>query len=374
MTDEEFEHMSDEEFAEYENSAEAVVSDEDLATLDTETSDEGSNDPEQEEDVVTIDEPEMVEETEDLEDTDPVEEVEEEGEPEEDIPEVPETETETEEENTPESAEAATDYKTYYESVMAPIKANGQEIQIKSPEDARTLIQKGLNYDAKMVGIKPVRLAGKALERAGVIRDGIIDEDALNRMIDFNNGDIEVVKARLKELEIDPLDLDLDATNYQAQDHMVSEHSVEIDDVQRELDTRGSTEQVVNVLNGMDVGSKNFFAENPQNLLGLEQDITSGVFDEIYGNVRYEKSMGRLNGMTDMEAYVQFAKARGDSMRVQETEAPAVKTPTKTVNAKKRAKAAGSGSAPAKTVDAINPFDLSDEEFEKQFGGAQALR
>jgi len=369
MTDAEFESMSDEEFAEYENTPEAVVSDEDIAAINTDESEEPEEIVEEvEETAVVEDEPE-----EDLEDTDPIEEVESEGDTEEDIPETPEDETETEVENTPESAESTPDYKTYYESIMAPIKANGQEVQIKSPEDARKMIQMGLNYDAKMVGIKPVRLAGKALERAGIIRDGIIDEDALNRMIDFNNGDIEVVKARLKELEIDPLDLDLDDTSYQAQNHMVSEHSIELDDIQRELDVRGSTDQVVGVLNNMDEGSKTFFAENPQNLLGLEQDITSGVFDEINGNVQYEKRMGRLNGMTDMEAYIHFAKVRGDNMREQET-SPQAKAPVKTVNAKKRAKAAGSGSAPSKSTDVINPFDLSDDEFEKQFGMTQALR
>ena len=360
MTDTEFENMSDEDFAEYE-----AAHQNDEVEMET-------NDVEEEETTEIVPEDDIItEETEDLEDTDPAEEVEDESEPEEDTQEPLEDETETDEENTLDSETDTFDYKANFDALMAPLKANGQEVQVKSAEDARRLIQMGLNYDDKMVAIKPARLAGKALERAGIIKDGIVDEDALNRMIDFNNGNLEVMKARLKELEIDPLDLDLDDTDYQAQDHMVSEHSIEIDDIQNQLNTRGSTEQVVGALNQLDTGSRDFFAENPQQLLGLEQDVTSGVFNEIYGNVQYERRMGRLSGKTDMEAYIEFAQARGQAMRDQE---PEVQKPTKTVNTKKRAKAAGSKPAPAKTTEAVNPFDMTDDEFEKQFGGEQAIR
>ena len=360
MTDEEFENMSDEEFAEYE----ATVEDEEVEIEEVE-----DETPEEVEEIETEDD--II--TEDIEDTDPTEESEAESEPEEDTPEPQEAEEETEEANAQNSEEDTFDYKAHYEAIMAPLKANGQEIQLKSPEDARRSIQMGLNYDDKMVAIKPVRLAGKALERAGIIKDGIVDEDALNRMIDFNNGNIEVVKERLKELEIDPLDLDLDTTDYQAQDHIPDEHSLVLDDIQQQLNARGSTEQVVTALNGMDKGSKEFFSENPQQLLGLEQDVTNGVFDEIYGNVQYERRMGRLNGKTDMEAYIEFAQARSLE-QAQEPQAPAAQTPTKVVNTKKRAKAAGSKSAPSKPTEAVNPFDMSDEEFDKMFGTQQAIR
>jgi len=371
MTEEEFANLSDEEFAQYE----AEHQDEEVI-METNEDESSQSDPEPE---AATDTPEVEEvneneseETEIIEDTAPEPEVEEEGEPEEDTQETPETEAAGEEENTQNSEEDTYDYKASYTTLMAPIKANGQEMQIKSPEDARRLIQMGLNYDDKMVAIKPVRLAGKALERAGIIKDGVIDEDALNRMIDFNNGDIEVMKARLKELDINPLDLDVEDVNYQAQDHMVSEHSIELDDIQRELDTRGSTEKVVNALNSMDAGSKEFFSENPQRLLNLEQDITNGVFDEIYGNVLYEKRMGRLGGKSDIEAYIEFAQSRATDVTPEKPEV--VQKPKKIVDTKKRAKAAGSKPAPSQPTEVVNPFELSDEEFEKQFGIGQAIR
>jgi len=365
MTDEEFENMTDEEFAEYE----ASVVDEpvEIEEVEEETSEEPEETTETqvEDDIIT----------EDTEDTDPTEESEEESEPEEDTQEPQESEDESAEENAQESEEDAFDYKAHYEAIMAPLKANGREIQLKSPEDARRSIQMGLNYDDKMVAIKPVRLAGKALERAGIIKDGVIDEEALNRMIDFNNGDIEVMKQRLKELEIDPLDLDLESTDYQAQDYVPDEHSLVLDDIQQQLNSRGSTEQVVGALDVLDTGSKEFFAENPEQLLSLEQDVTNGVFDEIYGNVQYERRMGRLAGKTDMEAYIEFAQARAQAAQQVQAQPPVQEQkPTKVVNTKKRAKAAGSKPAPSKTTEAVNPFDLSDDEFEQMFGMQQAIR
>ena len=379
MTEQDFANMSDEEFAAYESSHQA--DEVEMETVDgPETMEEDVTVEPEEETTGELDDSQVEDEdelTEVDEDTDPAETEVTEDDTTEDTQETSDEAEVEVEENTQTSVEGY-DYKAGFEAVMAPIKANGRDIQIKSAEDARTLIQKGLNYDEKMVAIKPVRLAGKALERAGIIKDGIIDELALNRMIDFNNGDVEVVKERLKELNINPLDLDLDATNYQAQDHIPDEHSVAIEDIQRELDMRGSTEQVVTALDSMDEGSKGFFSENPEALLGLEQDITSGVFDEIYGNVAYERKMGRLAGKTDMEAYIEFAQARGAAMEQQVDSKPEVKAapakPRKVVNTNKRARAAGTKPSVGTSAEVVNPFDLSDEEFEKQFGTAQATR
>lgn len=367
--------MNDEEFEEYANAN--PIADEDIVEGDPIEPEPEEVEEEQEE--LEVIEPEEVQDEEVAveEDTEAEVEVTEEEETEEDIPETLEAEAETGTEDTQETVDEVVDeydYKAGMSQIMAPIKANGQEIQIKSPEDARTLIQKGLNYDEKMVSIKPVRLAGKALERAGVIKDGVVDEVALNRMIDFNNGDVELIKERLKELKIDPLDLDLDEVDYQAQDYIPDEHSVVLDDIQRELDNRGTTGQVVDAINHMDSGSKDYFTQNPQQLLGLETDIANGVFDEINQNVQYERRMGRLAGKTDMEAYIEFAQARGQMMAQQEQQ-PTQAAPVKKVDAKKRQKAGGSKpAASTKVSEAVNPFELSDEEFEKQFGSAQALR
>jgi len=371
MTEEELANMSDEEFAEYENSPEATPVEEELSDEVTLDEPEVIEDAEVDDESIEVDEEDSIDEPEaSIEDTNSEDELVPDG----DTEDTPDETNETTEGENAQADSDSSEYKTYYELIMAPIKANGQEITIKSPEDARTLIQKGLNYDDKMVAIKPVRLAGKALEKAGIIRDGIIDENALNRMIDFNNGNIEVVKARLKELNIDPLDLDLDTNNYEATDYVPDEHTIELDDIQRELDSRGSTEQVVTALNRMDDESREFFNERPKDLLALEADISNGVFDEIYGNVQYERRMGRLDGVSDMDAYIHFAKSRGDQMReVQNSEAPSP-TPTKTVNAVKRAKAGGSRAAVNTATAVVNPFDLSDEEFEKQFGTTTALR
>ena len=378
MTEEEIASMSDEEFREFEN-ADAVRIDAEIeaeevsAQEESEEVDADSND-DTEETQSDSDEENQDDNTDNTENTEAKVESGSEDETNEDTQETSE-ESEDAKTGTAQDVEDDTDtFKSQYETLMAPIKANGSEVTIKSPEDARRLIQMGLNYEEKMIGIKPVRLAGKALENAGIIKDGVVDEVALNRMIDFNSGNIDVVKQRLKELKIDPLDLDLDESNYTAQNHMVDEKSLVLDDVQRELDVRGSTNVVIDAISAMDEGSRNYFSDNPKSLLGLEQDIASGAFAELNETVQYEKRMGRLGSKTDMEAYIELAQMRAN--QATQTLEPQLNTTqtTKTVNKEKRAKAGGSKPTGGKQKAVMNPFEMSDDEFEKEFGGQTALR
>ena len=57
---------------------------------------------------------------------------------------------------TPEKQEeSAVDYKTEYERLLAPFKANGRDISVKGVDDAITLMQMGANYNKKMAALKP---------------------------------------------------------------------------------------------------------------------------------------------------------------------------------------------------------------------------
>jgi hypothetical protein len=324
-----------------------------------------------------VQEEEPQEDSEDvIEDTESEETETDEGEPQE----PQETAEETADENTQDVTEGNNEinYKTEFEELLAPIKANGSMIEIKSKDDARTLISKGLNYETKMAAIKPLRLAGKTLEKAGIIENGMLNEEALNRMIDFNNGNLDVVKQRLKELEIDPLDLELDEVDYRASNHVVSEQDMVIDDIQRELTERGTAGAVINALESMDAGSKQYFIQNPKDLLAIEQDIQSGAYEKINSVIQYEKSLGRMNNLSDIEAYIQIARSqKAPAQQAQAQSNPNNKVNTSranTVDKEKRSKAGGSNSSRGNNRAAIiNPLDMSDEEFERELGSRQAL-
>ncbi len=70
------------------------------------------------------------------------------------------------------SKETPPDYKALYEKVMAPLKANGKTIDIKSPEELIQLAQMGANYTRKMQAIAPHRKVLLMLENNGLLDEG----------------------------------------------------------------------------------------------------------------------------------------------------------------------------------------------------------
>ena len=249
---------------------------------------------------------------------------------------------------------------------MKPIKVSGEEVTVKSIDDARNLISMGIDYSRKMRDIKPLRAIGATLTEAGIMKDGQVDEEVLMRLVDINRGDKDALAQLMAEKEIDPLDMATEDIKYTPTATMATQSSVEIADVEKELSSRGNVDRVVNELDKMDNKSKQFFNETPANLLMLDDDINSGAYEKIMSTVRYEKTLGRLQGMSDMEAYIQLAQAEGNEgvKTLQTPQAPAAK-PKPSV--KKRKAAAISKRAPAKkTVQKTYDYEgMSDEDFEK---------
>ena len=308
----------------------------------------------------------------DSEETDEVEDKDEVNETEEDTLDDIEPEEEATKEESPndtddveaedESTTNETNYETSFNELMKPIKVSGEEITVKSIDDARNLISMGIDYSRKMRDIKPLRAVGATLAEAGIMKDGQVDEKALMRLVDINNGDKDALAQLMAEKKIDPLDMATEDISYTPTQSMATQSSVEIADVEKELVNRGNIDKVVSELDKMDDASKQFFNETPSNLLMLDDDINSGVYEKIMAAVRYEKTLGRLQGMSDMEAYIQLAKAESSPK-----EAPIAEAVKPKPSVKKR-KAAGISKRPPakKTVQRTYDYEnMSDEDFEK---------
>jgi len=357
MTDEQLADMDDEAFEETQS-----LMDESVESVDV-VEEVVEPEPEQEE-VQSEDgsEEEIIEETEDDSETEEVTETEDDN-PADTETEEEEPEAESQENDTEASEEADTnevDYKAEFEAFMKPVKVSGKEVQVKNVEDARNLIKMGIDYSRKMRDIKPLRSVGETLTQAGIMVDGVVNEAALTRLIDINNGDKNAIAQIMAEKSIDPLDMDTEDVVYEPQTQMVSEGSIELQDVEQELSRRGSVDNVISELDKLDSRSKQFFQETPSALLKLDNDIQNGSYEQIMGAVQYEKSLGRMTDMSDMDAYIHIASTTQQAPDVQEE----VVTPK--VNNAKRKAAGSSKTTPVKkkaqTYDYVN---MSDEEFEK---------
>lgn len=200
-----------------------------------------------------------------------------------------------------------TDFKAEYSKLMAPFKAAKRTITPENPEDARRLMQMGVDYARKMEEMKPYRRVLKTLEKAD-----LIDVDTVNFLIDLHKKDPAAIKKFLKDSEIDPIDLDLeDDSNYKPTDHMVGDKELAMDDVLDEIRGTPSFSKTVEVVTKQwDSASQKLLMDNPEVLRHINAHIEEGIYEQILDRVTTERTFGRLNGLSDLEAY----KAVGDAM------------------------------------------------------------
>lgn len=285
-------------------------------------------------------------------------------------------------ETTDDKPTAETDYKQFYEALTSPLKANGKELTIDNVEDARRLMQMGANYNKKMAGMKPHLKTLKLLEN-----NGLLDESKLSFYIDVEKKDPKAIAKLLKDSGIDPLDLDLEKDEYTANTYSVDDSDFELDQVLDEL--QGSThapQLIETVARKWDTASQQFVRQNPELLRVLHDHMASGVYDVITQTLERERVLGRLNGLSDLEAYrhvgddlqakggfnhlfsSQSAGNTGNASTQKAEVTPPASKADETPRADKRraARSTKAAVAPATPTD-FNPLTMSDEDFEKQF-------
>ena len=276
----------------------------------------------------------------------------------------------------PVATQAEVDYKAAYEKLFKPFKANGKEIAVSNVDDAISLMQMGANYNKKMAALKPNLKLMKLLENSG-----LLSEEKIGYLIDLEKKNPEAISKLIKDSGHDPLDLDAEkASGYKPNTYTVDDREIELDTVLDEIQNTPSYTRTLDIVSTKwDGPSKQVIASTPQLLKVINDHVQSGIYDTIVKEVERERVFGRLNGLSDIDAYRQVGDAiqsrGGFAPLVQkEQQAPAkpVAAPLKPkvdedkLREKRRAasstKPAGSGSV---TKD-FNPLAMSDEEFSKQ--------
>lgn len=271
------------------------------------------------------------------------------------------------------------DYKSAYEKVMAPFKANGTTMQVDNPDDVIRLMQMGANYQKKMQALKPNLKIIKMLDN-----NDLLDVAKINNLIDIASKDPAAITKLLKDSGIDPLDIDTsEDVNYQPKNHSVSDRDFELDTVLDNLrDTSKTFSKTIDVVaNQWDAKSREIISDNPVIIEVIDEHMQSGVFDQVMTMLNKEKALGRLNGMPDVAAYKQIVDTMIEKGMLGQPAADS-KSPKKPVSSDAKAsksaqqrKAKRKAAAPAKATKSqakSEPTDdylnLSDEEFMKQFG------
>lgn len=276
----------------------------------------------------------------------------------------------------PEKAVTAPDYEAFYKQIMAPLKANGKTIELKSPEEAIQLMQMGANYTKKMQAITPYRKVLTMLEN-----HNLLDENRLSFLIDLDKKDPEAIKKLIKEAGIDPLDIDQKKEPaYLEGNHRVSDEEVQFKTAVEELRSNPQGIATLQEINAWDQASKEVLWKNPELMEVIHVQRENGIYAQIHNEIERRRTLGTIAANTP---FLQAYKIVGDDLNAAGAFRPApaavpttpvtpAVTPVVTrvqqpkpqvVNNEKASAASPTRSTPRKTEKFVNPLSMSDDEF-----------
>ena len=279
----------------------------------------------------------------------------------------------------PASEESTIDFKAEYERLLTPFKANGRDIKVNSVDEAVTLMQMGANYNKKMAGLKPVLKLVKLLEN-----NGLMSEEKIGFLIDLEKKNPAAINKLVKDSGIDPMDLDAEkASAYKQTAYTVDDREIELDTVLDELQDSPAYNRTLDIVSTKwDAASKQVIAGTPQLLKVINDHVASGVYDLIQREIESERMFGRLNGLSDIEAYRRVGDAlhakgafnslaQGSSQNQGQQQPKPVVVPPKPkadedkLKEKRRAASSTKPAAASAAPKDFDPLALSDEEFSK---------
>ena len=279
--------------------------------------------------------------------------------------------TETKE-DTPETTEF--DYESAYKKVSEPFKANGVDMQVKDPEDMIRLMQMGANYQKKMGQLKPNLKIIKMLEK-----NELLDEAKLHNLIDLSKKDPKAIAKLVEESDVDPLDIDKDVpTDYQPTNYSVTDKEYHLDQILDEIKDTETFSKTINVLTKeWDAKSKSTITDYPEIIGIINTHMGNGVYEKVNAVLQQEKSLGKLNGISDVEAYREIAEhlhKNGDLQNAGGKKVEPSNVSSKTDekaetdrDKKRKAAAPVKQTATKKAPSDDNFLGLSDEDFMKKY-------
>ena len=237
----------------------------------------------------------------------------------------PEGDTKAAAEGAAEGGEAAVepDYKAIYQRLFGtPIRAAGQDITLNNPEEAISLIQKGVGFHSKMN-----RLHGDLKYVEMLRNNGLLDEAKLSLLIDAQAGKPGAIKKLLDSAKVDPLSLDsAEASTYAPSDHRVSDEQVAFQSTVADLSASDTGRAVLVDAQGWDQATKAEIYKTPAVLQVLAEQKEMGRYDLIVAEVNRAKVLGQIPvGESFLQSYTRVGQ---QMMQAGKFGAPPPSTPT----------------------------------------------
>jgi len=235
-------------------------------------------------------------------------------------------------------------------------------------------MQMGANYTKKMAVLKPQLKLIKMLEN-----NDLLSSDKLNNLIDLAKRDPKAIAKLLKDSNIEPLEIDTDdAADYRPTDYSVSDRDFKLGDAIDSIKDTPTFDKTINVLTKLwDVDSKAVIRDNPSIIGVVNEHMESGAYDRVNTEMQRERMLGNLEGISDVEAYLEVAKSlaesdasksNSDNGKSSKVSSDKSKSTAKRDKARKAVAPVRQSGKPSTKVTEDNSLAMSDEEFKKQNG------
>lgn len=281
---------------------------------------------------------------------------------------------ETKETEATPAVEASTE-KTFFDKVTSEFNANGKAFKIDNAEDVVSLMQKGLNYNQKMAAMKPGMKVLKALQERGI--ESVED---LGFLLDLQAKNPEAIARLVQESGVDAYELNEEkAQNYQPSVPQVSDELINFEMTAKALEGNPHFDTVVTQLRTYDDQTRKEIFTKPQLLNVLTEHVQNGYYDKICARLEQEQAVGRLQGMSFLQAYDTVGQAMFGAQPNPTTEqavevkptpvaTPVASKPKPSNNAARQAAAGNTSTATTLQKYSYTPeeiWNMSPDEFSK---------
>jgi len=295
-----------------------------------------------------------------------------------------------------ESEPKPVNYEEFYKQIMTPFKANGRMIELKSPDEAVRLMQMGAGYGRKIQDLQPHLKTLRMLEK-----NDLLDEGKLSFLIDINQKNPEAIKKLIKDAGIDPLDLNNeDNVGYKPTNHAVSDKEMAFQEALTDIQSHANGQETLRLINQTwDPDSKAALWDQPEIMRVIQSQRDNGIYDQIVTEMDRQKLLGTIPQSTP---FLQAYKMAGDHLQANNgfrlppgqegqiqnqqthpTEQSGAHAPQTQViatrpaapkaqvtNGEKAAAATPTKSSPSRgKAPLVNPLEMADDDFIKQFNG-----
>jgi len=239
-------------------------------------------------------------------------------------------------------------------------------MQVNNIDDAISLMQKGADYHNKMKTLSPHLKMISMLEK-----EGLLNQDKLNNLIDISKKDPKAIAQLLKDSGIDPLDIDTEEVNYKPNNYGVSDSEFKLNQVLADIKSSPSFDKTIRIVGKeWDEESKKTISNNPEIISVINEHVSNGVYDKVQGIVDTERALGRLH-IPDVDAYKHVAEQlmQQEQQQFNNTSSTSVpKTKAKDaaeIQQKRKAAAATKKTTSKAKSNTSNYLNMTDEEFMK---------